>query len=981
MPTNSSVGVGEFVDDFGDKTKVGSGDVESDDCPPHELVYSSKEGRRVRWKLDTILLPLMAFTYILNYIDKVSLSEASIFGIKDDLHLVGQQYSWSSSIFYLGYLVWQYPSSLLMQKLPIGRYFGVMIFLWGLTATTTAFTTSFATLCVNRVFLGVFETCMSPILTILISQYWTRDEQPLRTSLWWSASAVGAFIADAITYGVSGKDHSGSKYAIWQIIYLVFGPLTLLWGMIIFFGVPSSPVSAWFLNKRERKIATARVMENHTSIKNTEYKFYQVKECLTDPQPWILALHAFLQCLQGGGLTSFSKIVLTETLGYTSRQATLMSMPSNTIHLVSVVFAGWFCSRFRNTRCYVMISTNIIVLIGAVLVGNLPESNQQGRLAAFYILYVNTVPFGLGMSMISSNIAGFTKKSTASVMMFLGYCLGQFTGPQFFIETEAPRYHTAFRGFYSSVSAMIILELVLLAQSGRREKKRKASGDANTSQEQSPPQLSQQTDALSPADDSRLLEASSLSLLDTTTMPWMDGIFDSYLGPQWDLTPDSAVLWSTTTDPITINDFPDQTPSMDANSSTQIFAEFNMPASDQQGLPSSSPSAVSDHVLAQHYTQNLTTKYTSKEQGWNHHTYFFNRFNSSHPFVISSLYAWTAAHLFCNGTVDSEANAMEHYEKSLASLGDQLGVDLLSANATDDASQNWFALLAQGDDMDAVSVTLYFLAWTDLILSRRVALRRMLNLEALLLERRGHDQSHSVYVRMAVWFCFLDARAILFCRGNDRIIQSMGDDSGLVRAVEKSHDFLQKEYKLLYPKKERRWDEAHLPLSGSTSDDGCEADVRASLDNIKQDLDTISEAKAAESKVLSIYLTTSALFHTVEIYASRIYRPHERMYAESQHAESIITITRRFYQKLKRPRTEAPPTKIWPVPLIMAAIEAKDPIYRDWTLQQIRDYSRTGKHFANACAFVEKVHAAEEVTSSRTDLGRIAEDMGDDFVL
>lgn len=59
MPTNSSVGVGEFVDDFGDKTKVGSGDVESDDCPPHELVYSSKEGRRVRWKLDTILLPLV----------------------------------------------------------------------------------------------------------------------------------------------------------------------------------------------------------------------------------------------------------------------------------------------------------------------------------------------------------------------------------------------------------------------------------------------------------------------------------------------------------------------------------------------------------------------------------------------------------------------------------------------------------------------------------------------------------------------------------------------------------------------------------------------------------------------------------------------------------------------------------------------------------------------------------------------------------
>ncbi|KAI1038084.1 hypothetical protein LB503_011993 [Fusarium chuoi] len=92
-------------------------------------------------------------------------------------------------------------------------------------------------------------------------------------------------------------------------------------------------------------------------------------------------------------------------------------------------------------------ATNIIVLIGAVLVD---------------IIYVNTVPFGLGMSMISSNIAGFTKKSTASVMMFLGYCLGQFTGPQFFITHEAPRFQTAFKGFYSSVAAMIVLEIVLL---------------------------------------------------------------------------------------------------------------------------------------------------------------------------------------------------------------------------------------------------------------------------------------------------------------------------------------------------------------------------------------------------------------------------------------------------------------------------------------------------------------------------------------
>ncbi|PNP74363.1 hypothetical protein FNYG_12412 [Fusarium nygamai] len=245
MPTNSTVGMGELVEDTAsghqpaDTLDDNVKHAEELGSPPLEIVYSSKEDARVRWKLDLFLLPMMACTYVLNYMDKVALSEASIFGIKEDLNLVGQQYSWSSSIFYLGYLVWQYPSSLLMQKLPIGRYFGVMIFLWGLTACTTAFTKSFATLCVNRVFLGVFESCMSPILTILISQYWTREEQPLRTSLWWSTSAVGSFMADAVTYGLSGKDHSGSKYAVWQVVYLVFGPMTMFWGIVVFFGVNS----------------------------------------------------------------------------------------------------------------------------------------------------------------------------------------------------------------------------------------------------------------------------------------------------------------------------------------------------------------------------------------------------------------------------------------------------------------------------------------------------------------------------------------------------------------------------------------------------------------------------------------------------------------------------------------------------------------------------------------------------------------------
>ncbi|PNP48184.1 hypothetical protein THARTR1_10379 [Trichoderma harzianum] len=338
---------------------------------------------------------------------------------------------------------------------------------------------------------------------------------------------------------------------------------------------------------------------------------------------------------------------------------------------------------------------------------------------------------------------------------------------------------------------------------------------------------------------------------------------------------------------------------------------------------------------------------------------------------------------------------MEHYSKSLVGIRDQLGIHLLAEDAAEIASQTWLQLLAREDDLDAVAVTLYFLAWTDLLLSRQASLRRMLSLEATLLDLGGHGQSHTLYVRMAVWFCFLDARAALFCQGNDRIIQSMGDDSGLMAAVEASYDFLQHEYSLLYPEEERRRDEAHKPLyvamcrlvallgklSRNGGDKTDECHVMASLRDIQRNIESINEATAAENKVFSTYLTTSALFHAVKIYASRVYQPTESMYTKTAHAEKIITITGQFYRRLKQPRTEAPPTKIWPVPLIMAAIEAKDWIYRDWALQQMKSYYSAGKHFVNACAFVEKVHAAEEATGRRSNLHQIAEDMGDDFVI
>ncbi|ATY63955.1 Major facilitator superfamily general substrate transporter [Cordyceps militaris] len=432
--------------------------------------YSAQEANRVRWKLDLILLPMMTMTYLLSFMDKVALSQASIFGILEDdvsypppppprppnsqtQHLRGTDYSWASAVFYFGYLAAQYPCAVLMQKLPIGRYFGVMIVGWGVATTAQAGARSFAALAGCRFLLGACETCISPVLTILVGQYWTRREHPMRATAWWAGAGVGGLVADAVTYAVSGGGFAGGRYATWQLIFLIFGPISIAWGVFLFFALPTSPMTAWFLTEREREVAVLRknqVIENHTGIENRTYKVHQAKEALLDPQVWMLCANSFLQCIPGGGLTAASPIP-----------------------------GGAIAQAIPNVRIATMIVTNIIVLIGSVLVEKLPANQSLGPM---FILYVNTVPYIMCMSLVASNIGGFTKKATAAVMMFMSYSVGQIAAPHFFLAKEKPRYPTGFRAFYVSLALMIAVELLLLVHLWRaNSKKEKTRLDGGSS--------------------------------------------------------------------------------------------------------------------------------------------------------------------------------------------------------------------------------------------------------------------------------------------------------------------------------------------------------------------------------------------------------------------------------------------------------------------------------------------------------------------
>lgn len=125
------------------------------------------------------------------YVDKTTLSYAAIFGLKDGLNLEGTQYSWLSSSFYFGWLIWAIPSNLLMQRSPPAWYLAGNIFMWGALLMCQAAVQNFASLLALRVLSGAFEAIADPAFMLITSMYYTREEQPSRISAWYAWNGVG----------------------------------------------------------------------------------------------------------------------------------------------------------------------------------------------------------------------------------------------------------------------------------------------------------------------------------------------------------------------------------------------------------------------------------------------------------------------------------------------------------------------------------------------------------------------------------------------------------------------------------------------------------------------------------------------------------------------------------------------------------------------------------------------------------------------
>lgn len=118
--------------------------------------------RRLLWKMDIRILPILFVLYLLAFMDRINIGNAKIQHMTTDLHMVGNDYNIALFIFFIPYIICEVPSNMILKKVAPSTWLSGIMFSWGIITIGQGVTKSYGGLVACRFLLGIFEAGFVP---------------------------------------------------------------------------------------------------------------------------------------------------------------------------------------------------------------------------------------------------------------------------------------------------------------------------------------------------------------------------------------------------------------------------------------------------------------------------------------------------------------------------------------------------------------------------------------------------------------------------------------------------------------------------------------------------------------------------------------------------------------------------------------------------------------------------------------------------
>lgn len=118
--------------------------------------------QRLLRKIDLNVLPILTVLYLLSFLDRSNIGNAKLEGLTTDLKISNDNYLWTLTIYFFGYVIFEVPSNIVLKKLRPSIWLPTIMVLWGIVGVTMGLVHNFGGLLVTRFFLGLTEAGLFP---------------------------------------------------------------------------------------------------------------------------------------------------------------------------------------------------------------------------------------------------------------------------------------------------------------------------------------------------------------------------------------------------------------------------------------------------------------------------------------------------------------------------------------------------------------------------------------------------------------------------------------------------------------------------------------------------------------------------------------------------------------------------------------------------------------------------------------------------
>ncbi|KAL4877908.1 major facilitator superfamily domain-containing protein [Aspergillus karnatakaensis] len=452
----------------------------ADDIQKHELRANGdfeaeqKLTRRVLFKLDTRILPILALLFLCSFLDRTNVGNAKILGLEEDLNITNHQYDIGLTIFYLFYIISEVPSNLVIKKVSPKIWLPALTAVWGVFTLCLGFVTNFASFVAVRALLGIAEGGLLPGMVLYLSSFYRRGDLALRIGLFYTAASLSGAFGGLLARGLAEIGPRGGLEG-WRWIMIIEGLLTFLCGCLSYFCLPNSIETAPFLTEEERQFARDRIRMENPAVQGAlpdeeeSLAWSEVRRGLLEPQMWFsaTAYFAILSGLYSFGL--FLPTIIDES-GFATdpNQVQLWTViPYAVAALLTVVVA--FLSDKVKLRGVIMLFTLPIAIAGYAAIGNISSPTvKYGMTFLMATGMYASVPCILVWN--SNNSAGHYKRATTSGMQLAIANSGGFVATFIYPSEDKPQFyrgHTVVMGLLVFAWFMILLNVFYCAKVNR----------------------------------------------------------------------------------------------------------------------------------------------------------------------------------------------------------------------------------------------------------------------------------------------------------------------------------------------------------------------------------------------------------------------------------------------------------------------------------------------------------------------------------